>query len=160
MNGIAELQIEGRIATPDDADWEAARQAWNLAADPQPSAAAFVESAADVAAVLRYCADNGLRALGQSTGHGAAAVGALDDTVVIKTERMRGIEIDAEAETARVEAGVLALELGEEARRRAVLDAGVLARRREIRLHARRRSQLAGSPVRVRLQPALGRSRS
>ena len=50
MNGIAELQIEGRIATPDDADWEAARQAWNLAADPHPSAAAFVESAADVAA--------------------------------------------------------------------------------------------------------------
>ena len=115
MNGIAELQIEGRIATPDDADWEAARQAWNLAADPHPSAAAFVESAADVAAVLRYCADNGLRALGQSTGHGASAVGALDDTVVIKTERMRGIEIDPEAETARVEAGVLALELGEEA---------------------------------------------
>ena len=53
--------------------------------------------------------------LGQSTGHGAVAVGALDDTVVIKTERMRGIEIDPEAETARVEAGVLALELGEAA---------------------------------------------
>ena len=54
MNGIAELQIEGRIATPDDADWDEARQAWNLAADPQPSAVAFVESADDVAAVLRF----------------------------------------------------------------------------------------------------------
>ena len=115
MNGLKELGIDGRIATPDDGDWEQARQAWNLAADPHPTAVAYVDSADDVAKVIRFCADNDLRVLGQSTGHGAVAVGSLDDTVVIKTERLRGIEIDADASRARVEAGVLALELGEAA---------------------------------------------
>ena len=139
------------------ADWDQARQAWNLAADPHPTAVAFVESAADVAKVLRFCADHGLRALGQGTGHGAVAVGSLDDTVVIKTERLRGIEIDPDASTARVEAGVLALELGEAtAAHGHVLAAGLVARRGCHRLHARRRSQLAGAPPRLRLQPGAG----
>ena len=115
MNGLEELSIEGRIATPDDDDWDQARQAWNLAADPHPTAVAFVESAGDIAKVVRFCADHDLHVLGQGTGHGAVAVGSLDETVVIKTERLRGIEIDADASTARVEAGVLALELGEAA---------------------------------------------
>ncbi len=115
MNDFEQLSTDGRIATPDDGDWDEVRQAWNLAADPHPEAVALVESADDVAAVLRFCAERGLRVLGQGTGHGAVAVGPLEDTVVIKTERLRGIEVDPEAETARVEAGVLALELGEAA---------------------------------------------
>ena len=41
--------------------------------------------------------------------------GRSSDTILIKTERMRGIEIDAAAQTARVEAGVLAVELGQAA---------------------------------------------
>ncbi len=115
MNDLDQLSIDGRIATPDDADWDQVRQAWNLAADPHPSAVALVESVDDVAAVIGFCAQRGLSVLGQGTGHGAVAVGELEGTVVIKTERMRGVEIDADAKTARVEAGVLALELGEAA---------------------------------------------
>ena len=136
MNGLKELSIDGRIATPDDGDWEQARQAWNLAADPHPTAVAYVDGADDVAKVIRFCADNDLRVLGQSTGHGAVAVGSLDDTVVIKTERLRGIEIDADASTARVEAGVLALE-------------GALARRPVSTACARcpARHRTSGSPV-------------
>ena len=112
MSDYSELSISGRIATPADPDWDEARQAWNLAADPRPSAVAFVESAEDIAATVRFAADHQLKVLGQSTGHGAAALGPLDDTIVIKTERMRGIEVSAADRTARVEAGVLALEIG------------------------------------------------
>jgi hypothetical protein len=43
------------------------------------------------------------------------ALGPLDEAILIKTERMRSVEVDGEARTARVEAGVLALELGEAA---------------------------------------------
>ena len=111
MSGLTELSIAGRVATPADPDWEEARQAWNLAADPHPAAVAFVQGADDVAAVLRYAAAHGLKVLGQGTGHGAVAVGPVEDTIVIKTERMRGIEIDREAQTARIEAGVRAMEL-------------------------------------------------
>jgi hypothetical protein len=117
MNDFAQLSIDGRIATPDDPDWEEARQAWNLVADPRPAAVAFVEGADDVAAVLRFAKHHELRVLGQGTGHGAVAVGPVEDTIVIKTERMRGVQIDADALTARVEAGVLAMELAAAAQR-------------------------------------------
>ena len=109
MNGFSELQIAGTVATPSDADWDQARQAWNLAADQHPAAVAFVEGADDVAAVIRFAADHDLRVTGQGTGHGAVALGSLDDTILIKTERMRGRRGRRRARTARVEAGVLGL---------------------------------------------------
>jgi FAD/FMN-containing dehydrogenase len=115
MTDFNELSIAGRVATSSDPDWDEARAAWNLAADQRPSAVAFVESAEDVAKVMRFAADRDLRVAGQSTGHGAVALGSLDATILIKTERMRGVEVEPDAQTARVEAGVLGLELGEAA---------------------------------------------
>ncbi len=117
MSDFTELSIAGRIATPSDPDWDEARAAWNLAADPRPDAVAFVESAEDVAKVVRFAAENDLRVAGQSTGHGAVPLEPLDETILIKTERMRGVEVDPEARTARVEAGVLVLELSEAAQK-------------------------------------------
>jgi len=116
MTDFSGLAIAGRIATPDDADWDEARAGWNLIADQRPEAVAFVESADDIATVVGFAAANGLRVAGQGTGHGAAALaGSLDGAILIKTERMRGIEVDADAGTARVEAGVLSAELGQAA---------------------------------------------
>jgi hypothetical protein len=103
---FSELSIRGRIATPSDSDWDEARQAWNLAADQQPSAVALVESADDVSKVIRFASDNGLKVTGQGTGHGAVSLGSLDDTILIKTQRMRGVVI--EGDKARAEAGALA----------------------------------------------------
>ena len=115
MSDFSKLAIAGRIATPSDSDWDTARTAWNLAADQRPSAVVFAEGADDIAATIRFAAERRLRVAGQGTGHGAVALGPLEETILIKTERMRGIEIDADAQIARVEAGVLALELGEAA---------------------------------------------
>jgi len=115
MTDFSALAIAGRVAAPSDPDWDQARQAWNLVADQNPSAVAFVESADDIAAVVRFAAENGLRVSAQSTGHGAVALGSLEDAILIKTERMRGVEVDPEAQTARVEAGVLSVELAEAA---------------------------------------------
>jgi FAD/FMN-containing dehydrogenase len=115
MSDFTGLAIAGRVATPSDADWDEARLAWNLAADQRPEAVAFVESSEDVAAVVRFAAENDLRVAGQGTGHGAMALGSLEGTILVKTERMRGIEVDPDARTARVEAGALVLELSEAA---------------------------------------------
>jgi FAD/FMN-containing dehydrogenase len=115
MSDFTGLAIAGRIATPSDPDWDLARAAWNLAADQRPEAVAFAESADDVAKTVRFAAENDLRVAGQGTGHGAVALGSLEETILLKTERMRGIEIDPEAQTARVEAGVLVVELSEAA---------------------------------------------
>jgi FAD/FMN-containing dehydrogenase len=111
MSPFTELSLTGRVATPADPDWDQTRLAWNLAADPHPAAVAYVEGADDIAAVIRYAAAHELKVIGQTTGHGAAPVGPVEDTIVIKTERMRKIEIDREAKTARIEAGVQAMEL-------------------------------------------------
>jgi FAD/FMN-containing dehydrogenase len=112
MSDFTGLAIAGRLATPADPDWDEARLAWNLAADQTPAAIAFAESAEDVAQTVAFAARNGLRVAGQGTGHGAGAMAPLDGAILIKTERMRGVEIDPEAQTARVQAGVLAMELG------------------------------------------------
>jgi FAD binding domain len=73
-------------------------------------AVALVESADDISKTIAFAAENDLRVTGQGTGHGAVAMGSLEGTILIKTERMRGIEIGDGM--ARVEAGVLAEEIG------------------------------------------------
>ena len=112
MTDFADLKITGRVATPADPDWDEIRPGWNLAADQNPAAIAYIESADDVSKVLKFANRNDLRVAGQGTGHGAVALGPLDETILVKTDRMRGIDIEAEAETARIEAGVLSAELG------------------------------------------------
>ena len=64
---------------------------------------------------VAFAAANDLKVAGQGTGHGSAGLPALDGTILIKTAAMRGVEVDPDAQTARVEAGVLSLEVGEAA---------------------------------------------
>ena len=101
------------VVLPHDPRWNEARVAWNLAVDQQPAAVALPESAADVMAVVRWARSRGLRVAPQGTGHSAAAMGSLAHTVLVKTERMRGVEIDGEKGIARVDAGVLWAEVSE-----------------------------------------------
>jgi FAD/FMN-containing dehydrogenase len=115
MSNLSELEIDGRVATPADPDWDEARLAWNLAVDQRPEAVVFAGSADDVAKTVRFAADNGLKVAGQGTGHGAAPLPPLEGTVLLKTERMRNVSVDPEERTARVEAGVLSAELAEAA---------------------------------------------
>jgi FAD/FMN-containing dehydrogenase len=103
------------LVLPHDPAWNHARLAWNLAVDQQPAAVALPESAADIVAVVRWARSRGLRVAPQGTGHNAAAMGSLGHTVLVKTERMRGVEIDPKTRTARVEAGVLWAEVSEAA---------------------------------------------
>ena len=99
--------LAGAVVLPDDAGWDAARQAWNLAADQRPALVALPEGAADVQALVDFARTRGLRVAMQGTGHNAVPMGPLDDTMLIKTERMRGVEIDERNCIARVEAGAL-----------------------------------------------------
>ena len=66
-------------------------------------------------AVIEYARAAGLKVAPQGTGHNAAAIASLEDTILVSTQRMRGVEIDVEAQTARVQAGTLWLEVAEAA---------------------------------------------
>jgi FAD/FMN-containing dehydrogenase len=107
--------LTGRVVLPEHPNWDEARLAWNLAVDQQPAAIVFPESAQDVAAAVELARAFGLRVAAQGTGHNAAPLGPLGDTVLIKTERMRGIEIDPNGRLARVEAGAVWLQVVEAA---------------------------------------------
>src|SRR5262249_61029615 len=53
----------------------------------------------------------------QGTGHNAAPLGSLHDTLLLKTERMRRVTIDARGRIARAEAGALSREIVQAAAR-------------------------------------------
>jgi FAD binding domain/Berberine and berberine like len=95
------------ILTPGDPGWDDARQAWNLAVGQRPAAVARPGSAADAAAAVGFARDRGLRVAAQGTGHGAAPLGPLADTVLVKTHGLRRVTIDPVARTARAEAGAV-----------------------------------------------------
>jgi FAD/FMN-containing dehydrogenase len=73
------------------------------------------ETAQDVVEAVAFARENGLRVAPQGTGHNAYPLGTIADAMLLKTTRMRGIEVDAERQTARVGAGVWMIELVEAA---------------------------------------------
>jgi FAD binding domain-containing protein len=99
--------VTGEIVLPGDPSWDEARRAWNLAVDQRPSAVVVVDSVDDVIAVVDFARARGLHIAAQGTGHGACSLPALADTILLKTSRLRGVEIDARSRRARVEAGAL-----------------------------------------------------
>src|SRR3954466_6241095 len=109
--------LEGKIVNPAHDRFDDARRAWNLAIDQRPAAVVFAESAPDVAAAVGDAIEYGVQLAPQGTGHHAGPRGSLADTILLKTERMRGVQIDPVARVARVEAGVLWIEVVEAAAR-------------------------------------------
>src|SRR5262245_20937435 len=111
-----DLRVLGAgVVLPGDESWDDSRQAWNLAAVQRPAGVVFPESADDVVSVVRYAADQGLRIAFNSGGHNPGPIDWSEDTLLLKTERMRGIEIDPDARRARVQAGTLSKPLAEAA---------------------------------------------
>ena len=98
---------ESRLCTPADVGYDQARQAWNLALDQRPAAVARVRSVEDVIDVVAHARHNDLRIAAQGTGHNAAPLGSLHDTVLVRTDAMQSIVIDPHRRLARVAPGVL-----------------------------------------------------
>jgi hypothetical protein len=103
--------FSGDLHLPGDAGYDDARQAWNLAAVQTPPLVAEPLSAADVVAVVRFARENGLRVAPQGTGHNAGPRVGTDESILLNLRRMRGVEIDFEGRSARVEAGALCADL-------------------------------------------------
>ena len=90
-------RLEGDVVQPADEMWDVARRAWNLAVDQRPVAIVYPESANDVAATVRFAAERGLRIAFNAGGHNAGPIDWSGDVLLLKTERMDGIEIDVAA---------------------------------------------------------------
>jgi FAD/FMN-containing dehydrogenase len=104
-------QFTGNLYAPGDAGYDDARLAWNLAVDQRPVFVAEPRTAGDIAAVVRFARQERLRVAPQGTGHNAAARAGADESILLNTRLMRGVEIDFERRSARVEAGALCADL-------------------------------------------------
>src|SRR5215212_10292612 len=100
-------RLYGDVFGPGDEGWDEARRAWNLAVDQRPAAVALPLTDGDVAEVVNFAREEGLRVAPQGTGHGAAAIAGLENTILLATRRMRGVRIDPVTRRARVRAGAL-----------------------------------------------------
>ena len=99
--------VRGSVLAPGDDGWDEARTPWNLAVEQHPALIVVPANSADVQEVVRFAAANGLRVAPQGTGHGVSALGDLSDAVLVRMHRLRDVQIDVEAQEARVGAGAI-----------------------------------------------------
>ncbi|MFE2993574.1 FAD-binding oxidoreductase [Nocardia sp. NPDC059246] len=104
IGGELRTVVRGRVLVPGDEGFEQASTPWNLAVRQRVSAVVEVADAADAAALVRFAAAAELPLSTRATGHSPSP--AADGTVLVTTRALDGIEIDAAARVARVQAGV------------------------------------------------------
>lgn len=96
---------------PGDPEYDRLRAAWSPLVDQRPAAVAEPTDVPAVQALVRGARAAGLRVAVQATGHGAAPLGPLDDVLLLRTGRLRGVRVDPETRVARVAAGCDGAEL-------------------------------------------------
>jgi FAD/FMN-containing dehydrogenase len=99
--------LSGDVILPADPGYDEARKVFNGMIDRRPVVIARCASADDVAAAVRFGADNDLPIAVRSGGHSVAGMSICDDGILIDLGGMKRIEVDAQAKTARAGGGVL-----------------------------------------------------
>jgi FAD/FMN-containing dehydrogenase len=97
--------IAGDVFVPGDDGYDEARRGFFLNVDQRPSAVVLAESSADVVRAVQLARSLGLRIAPQSTGHGAASLEPLEGAMLLKTSRMRRVDVYPATRIARAEAG-------------------------------------------------------
>ncbi|GEK78784.1 FAD-binding oxidoreductase [Agrococcus baldri] len=96
--------LTGRATLPADPGYDAERSPWNLSIDQRPAAIAHPADVDDLRAVLLAARDAGATVAVQPSGHGAAS--SLEGAILVRTAAFDRLEIDADARTAVIGAGV------------------------------------------------------
>ncbi len=107
---IAQLRadLNGRVITPDDPQYDPARVVFPGGIDLQPAVIVRPGDVSEIARVIAFARDAGLELAIRSGGHSGAGHGLTDSGVVIDLRDMRRLEIDADARTASAETGLTA----------------------------------------------------
>ena len=87
MSDFTGLAIAGRVATPQTPTGTRRASPGTSPPTRRRARSRSPRAPTDVAAAVRFASQNGLRVAGQGTGHGAVALGPLDDTILIQTAR-------------------------------------------------------------------------
>ena len=104
--------VAGAVLGPADPGWNAAPGAWSLSVDRRPAAVALPQSAEDVVVIVDFAREHGLRLAPQGTGHNAHPLERrLANSLLVKTGRMRAVEIDLGLGALAAEAGAVWMDL-------------------------------------------------
>ncbi|MGC5009344.1 FAD-binding oxidoreductase [Streptosporangium sp. DT93] len=95
--------VAGPVLCPGEEGYDEEVAGFNLAVRHRPVVAVGATRPEDVAEAVRFAGRLGLPVAVQATGHGALQ--AADGAVLINTSRMRGVDVDPGARTARIGAG-------------------------------------------------------
>jgi FAD/FMN-containing dehydrogenase len=113
---VAELAagLRGEIVARDDPGYDEHRKIWNGSIDKRPGLIARCAGVADVISAVKFARRNGVPATIRSGGHSFPGLSIADDTMMIDLSLLKGVRIDPQQRTARVQAGVLLGELDKE----------------------------------------------
>ncbi len=89
-----EAQFRGEILVPGSEEYEESRKIWNAMIDRRPAAIARCTGPADVAAAIRFAADQDIYPAIRGGGHNPAGHSMVDDGLVVDLSRMKGIFVD------------------------------------------------------------------
>ena len=100
-----EKNLRGRLIRPTDADYDSARALYNGMIDKRPRLIARCVDAADVMTAVNFARSEGLLLAIRGGGHNGPGLGSCDDGLVIDLSTLKGVRVDAEKGTVRVEPG-------------------------------------------------------
>jgi hypothetical protein len=95
----------GELIGPEDPGYDEARAVYNAMIDRRPALIARCASPDDVAAAVNFARRHEVLVAVRGGGHNGGGLGTVDDGVVIDLGLMRGITVDADRRTVRVEGG-------------------------------------------------------
>ena len=105
--GALQANLRGEVIDRGHPGYDEARSLYNAMIDRRPLVIAYPVDTADVAAAVLFGRKEGLEIAVRSGGHNGAGFGSVDDGLVIDLSAMRGVDVDADARTARVLGGTL-----------------------------------------------------
>lgn len=105
---IGELHgtIRGKLITPGDAGYDAARQVFYGGIDYRPAVIVQAADEQDVQHVISFASQSGLELAVRSGGHSPAGHSVSEGGIVLDLRNMRALEIDPERHTAWVQTGM------------------------------------------------------
>src|SRR5437773_3430894 len=111
---IDDAQFRGDVVRPGDPNYDVHRKIWNGSFDKHPALIIRCAGVSDVIAAVKLGRESGLPVAVRSGGHSFPGLSVADDALMIDLSPMKGVRVDPDKRTARVQAGVLLGELDRE----------------------------------------------
>src|SRR6476660_1633064 len=111
---IDDAPFRGSVVRPGTPDYDIHRRIWNGSIDKNPALIIRCAGVADVINAVKFGRESGLPVAIRSGGHSFPGLSVADDALMIDLQPMKGVRVDPEKMTARVQAGVLLGELDKE----------------------------------------------